>query len=109
MTSLCTTYYQIILAQGLCVELGSGYLFVPSVAIVATYFSSKRALMTGVTAAGGSIGSQWICDAPEWIVSTADHRRGYHFPYHLPPLTAQHRLSVGDADHRLHSPWNNVC
>ncbi|KAL8801463.1 MAG: hypothetical protein Q9182_004429 [Xanthomendoza sp. 2 TL-2023] len=56
MTSLGTTYYQIILAQGVCVGLGAGCLFVPSVAIVATYFTSKRALMTGFTAAGGSIG-----------------------------------------------------
>jgi hypothetical protein len=34
MTSLCTEYYQILLAQGLCVGFGSGCLFVPSVAIV---------------------------------------------------------------------------
>lgn len=56
MTSLCKTYYQLVLAQSLCVGVGSGCLFVPSVAIVATYFTSKRALMTGITAAGGSIG-----------------------------------------------------
>jgi MFS family permease len=57
MTSLGTEYYQIFLAQGLCVGLGTGCLFLPSVAIVATYFSTKRALATGITAAGGSIGS----------------------------------------------------
>ncbi|KAI7969650.1 hypothetical protein EIK77_000897 [Talaromyces pinophilus] len=57
MTSLGTEYYQIFLAQGLCVGLGTGCLFLPSVAIVATYFSTKRALAMGITAAGGSIGS----------------------------------------------------
>lgn len=57
MTSLATTYWQIFLAQGVCVGLGTGCLFLPSVAIVATYFSKKRALATGITAAGGSIGS----------------------------------------------------
>lgn len=57
MTSLGTDYYQIFLAQGLCVGLGTGCLFLPSVAIVATYFSTKRALATGIAAAGGSIGS----------------------------------------------------
>lgn len=56
MTSLGTSYYQIFLAQGVVVGLGAGCLFVPSVAIVSTYFTSKRALMTGFTAAGGSIG-----------------------------------------------------
>ena len=57
MTSLASQYWQIFLAQGLCVGLGAGALFLPSVAIVATYFSTKRALATGITAAGGSIGS----------------------------------------------------
>ena len=56
MTSLCKSYYQILLAQGICVGLGAGCLFIPSVAIMATYFSSKRAFMTGITNAGGSIG-----------------------------------------------------
>ncbi|UKZ77003.1 hypothetical protein TrVFT333_004719 [Trichoderma virens FT-333] len=55
--SLATTYWQIFLAQGLCIGLGAGCLFAPSIAIVATYFSTKRALATGITAAGGSIGS----------------------------------------------------
>lgn len=57
MTSLSTEYYQFFLAQGVCVGIGGGLLFLPSVAIVATYFSTKRGIATGITAAGGSIGS----------------------------------------------------
>ncbi|ATY66732.1 MFS monocarboxylate transporter [Cordyceps militaris] len=57
MTSLATQYWQLFLAQGLVVGLGAGCLFLPSVAIVATYFTTQRALATGVVAAGGSIGS----------------------------------------------------
>jgi len=57
MTSLATEYWQLFLAQGLLTGIGAGCLFLPSVAIVATYFSSKRALATGITASGGSIGS----------------------------------------------------
>ena len=37
MTSLAAHYWQIMLAQGLIVGLGSGYLFVSSVAILPTY------------------------------------------------------------------------
>src|SRR3569833_3407096 len=57
MTSIATQYWQIFLAQGLCVGLGTGCLFLPSVAIAATYFTTKRALAIGIVAAGGSIGS----------------------------------------------------
>jgi len=57
MTSLATAYWQLFLAQGVCVGLGAGFLFLPFVAIVATYFTKKRALATGIIAAGSSIGS----------------------------------------------------
>lgn len=56
MTSLATEYYQVFLAHGLTTGLGCACLFLPSVAIVATYFTSRRALATGITASGGSIG-----------------------------------------------------
>lgn len=57
MTSLAEEYWQVFLAQGLCVGLGTGLLFLPSVAIVSTYFTTKRAFAIGLVAAGGSIGS----------------------------------------------------
>ncbi|KFY17902.1 hypothetical protein V492_00299 [Pseudogymnoascus sp. VKM F-4246] len=57
MTSLSTEYYQLFLAQGVCVGIGGGLLFLPAVAIVSTYFSTRRGIAIGITAAGGSIGS----------------------------------------------------
>ncbi len=56
MTSICKTYWQLMLAQGVCVGLGSGCLFVPSIAVVATYFTTKRALATGIAVGGSSLG-----------------------------------------------------
>lgn len=56
MTSIATQYWQLMLAQGLCVGIGSGFLFIPSVAIVTTYFSTKKAFATGIAAAGSSFG-----------------------------------------------------
>ncbi|KAJ5887890.1 MFS general substrate transporter [Penicillium taxi] len=56
MTSLCTEYWQLILAQGIAVGLGSGCLFIPSVAIVSTYFTTKRSFATGLAASGSSLG-----------------------------------------------------
>jgi MFS family permease len=57
MNSISDRYWQVFLSQGLCVGLGTGCLFLPSVAIVATYFTTKRALAIGFVASGGSIGS----------------------------------------------------
>jgi MFS family permease len=57
MTSLGTKYYQLFLAQGLCVGIGGGCLFLPSVAVVSTYFTTKRSLAIGIVAAGGGVGS----------------------------------------------------
>jgi MFS family permease len=56
MTSICTAYWQIMLAQAVCMGVGFGCLFVPSVAIVSTYFSTKKAFATGIAAAGSSLG-----------------------------------------------------
>lgn len=56
MTSLSTEYYQVFLAHGISVGIGCAFLFLPSIAIVATYFTSRRALAMGITASGGSIG-----------------------------------------------------
>jgi len=56
MLSLCTTYYQVFLAQAITVGLGAGCLFIPSVAILSQYFSTKLATATGLAAAGSSLG-----------------------------------------------------
>jgi MFS family permease len=45
-----------MLAQAVCVGVGCGCLFVPSVAIIATYFSRKKAFATGLAASGSSLG-----------------------------------------------------
>lgn len=56
MTSLSTQYYQIMLSQGICIGIGSGCLFIPSVALLPQYFKKRRALATGIAASGSSIG-----------------------------------------------------
>jgi MFS family permease len=57
MLSLATTYWQVILAQGVCVGIGAGCLFVPSVAILSTYFSTRVATAMGIAASGSSLGN----------------------------------------------------
>lgn len=55
-TSACTKYWQLFLAQGVCMGIGNGCLFCPTVATVSTYFSKKRGLAIGMTACGSATG-----------------------------------------------------
>ncbi|KAK3203221.1 hypothetical protein GRF29_112g563471 [Pseudopithomyces chartarum] len=56
MLSLCTQYYQVLLAQAICIGVGCGCLFIPSVAILSTYFTTKVATAMGLAASGSSLG-----------------------------------------------------
>lgn len=61
MTSLCTVYWQVMLAQAVCIGLGCGCIFVPSVAILPQYFTTRKAFVTGIAAGGSSLGELGSC------------------------------------------------
>ncbi|OIW26927.1 MFS general substrate transporter [Coniochaeta ligniaria NRRL 30616] len=56
LTSLCTKYWQIFLAQGVCVGLGNGCTFCPALTVLSAYFHRNRAFAVGVGAAGAATG-----------------------------------------------------
>ena len=56
MLSLCSAYWQVVLTQGICVGLGSGLVFVPSVAVVTAAFTKKRAVAVGIVSSASSLG-----------------------------------------------------
>lgn len=56
MTSLCSKYWQLLLAQGICVGFGAGCLFLPSIAIIPSYFTTKKSFAMGIAASGSSFG-----------------------------------------------------
>ena len=56
MTSLATSYWQILLAQGICQGIGDGLLLCPVVAVVSTYFTTKRTMAISISASGGATG-----------------------------------------------------
>ncbi|KAF3023513.1 hypothetical protein E8E14_007443 [Neopestalotiopsis sp. 37M] len=58
MTSISTEYYQVFLAQGICIGLGTSCLSIPSIALVPMYFvPPKRALAMSMATIGSGIGS----------------------------------------------------
>jgi hypothetical protein len=56
MTSISSQYWQVFLAQGICKGIGDGLVFCPTVALAATYFSTRRSLAMACTACGGATG-----------------------------------------------------
>lgn len=56
MLSLVHTYWEALLAQAFVIGLGAGCLFVPSVAILAQYFSTRISTAIGLSVSGSSLG-----------------------------------------------------
>ncbi|QKX59663.1 uncharacterized protein TRUGW13939_06803 [Talaromyces rugulosus] len=56
MLSLCDNYWQIFLAQGICVGIGGGMLCMIGNLIASQYFTTKLSTATGIAAAGSSLG-----------------------------------------------------
>lgn len=54
MPSLCSAYWQVVLTQGVCVDLGSGLVFVPSVAVGTAVFSEERAIAVGIASSAST-------------------------------------------------------
>ena len=56
LTSFCQQYWQLLLAQGFCVGVGSGALAFTSTAIIPFYFTKWRMLAAGAVSTGSSVG-----------------------------------------------------
>ncbi|KAK8123713.1 hypothetical protein PG999_003631 [Apiospora kogelbergensis] len=56
LTSVSTTYEQIILCQGVLSAIGCSMIFYPAFNCVSTWFLAKRGIAMGVTVMGSSIG-----------------------------------------------------
>ncbi|OAL45280.1 MFS general substrate transporter [Pyrenochaeta sp. DS3sAY3a] len=56
MVSLCTEYYQFMLAQGILMGSAVAFLQFPAFAVVSQYFDNKRAAALGIMVSGSSIG-----------------------------------------------------
>lgn len=56
-TSVCREYWQFLLAQGICIGVANGFLFVPTMSVVSTYFDpSRRSLAIGLILCGSATG-----------------------------------------------------
>lgn len=56
MLSLCKTYWQIILAQGVAFGLATSGLSLPAMTLATQWFSTRRGLAVGMVSCGSSLG-----------------------------------------------------
>lgn len=62
MVSISTQYYQLFLAQGICVGIGAGMLYIPCIAAAAASLQEyRRAKFMGLIASGTGIGWLSLC------------------------------------------------
>lgn len=99
MTSICSQYWQFLLAQGVCTGLGMSGLITPCVAVVPPYFSSKRALAMGIAATGSSLGQVSMAHLR---TSTDCACRCHHLHHRFRATSDPRRLRLGNPDDRLH-------
>ncbi|KAJ5129486.1 uncharacterized protein N7515_005525 [Penicillium bovifimosum] len=57
MTSLATSYYQVLLAQGFCVGMGGGISYIPALVVISTHFTTKRPIAIGCASIGSCVGA----------------------------------------------------
>jgi MFS family permease len=55
-TSLSTQYWQVMLSQAVLIGVGTGFLYIPSIALLPRYFAKRRAIATGLVTTGSSLG-----------------------------------------------------
>ncbi|KAK5053778.1 hypothetical protein LTR84_001739 [Exophiala bonariae] len=57
LVSLATKYWQVMLCQGICVGLGCGMIFIPTLALVTRSFQRRRALAVATVFSGTPVGA----------------------------------------------------
>ena len=122
MTSVCKTYWQTVLAQAICIGIGNGLLFLPSVAILPQYFTTHKALANGIAASGSSfggiiypivfrqlypkIGFQWATRVLGFIsLATA----GFSFLIMRPRIIPKHKRHLTDLGAFKEPPYALFC
>lgn len=99
MTSFCSKYWQVMLAQGMCVGLGAACVYIPCMAIIAQYFDRKKALATGLATSGGSFGIFNPFIYPAAVANTEYYFRRRNISSTISKLGAENWIPVDSTNH----------
>lgn len=101
MTSISTHYWHFVLAQGIMTGCGFGSLFVPSIAIVSQYFSTRKTFATGIASTGSSLGQSQDFDTYTIMVDILNLRRNY-LSHHFRSIGVSRRIRLGNSCGSFH-------
>lgn len=68
LTSFCTRYWQVLMAQGIYIGLGLGMAYMPSIAVIGCYFKRRRSLALAISTTGGGFGSLIFPSALQYLI-----------------------------------------
>ncbi|KIW05687.1 uncharacterized protein PV09_03549 [Verruconis gallopava] len=60
IASLAKEYWQVFLSHGVCVGLGAGLMFAPTLAVLTSYFLTRRSTALALTTCGGASGGAFF-------------------------------------------------
>lgn len=83
-TSLCTEYWQLLMAQGIYIGLGLGMAYMPSIAVIGCYFKRRRSLALALSTTGGGFGSLIFPSVLQYLIPTV----GFHSAVRYSALVA---------------------
>jgi MFS family permease len=67
--SFASEIWHLYLSQGLLVGLGQGFVYIPSIAILSQWFTTKRSLANGISGAGSGVGGIIFSFAASALIS----------------------------------------
>ncbi|OAQ63428.1 major facilitator superfamily transporter [Pochonia chlamydosporia 170] len=68
LTSFCSKYWQIFLAQGVCTGLGLGIIFAPAISVASSYFKRNRSIALSIAAMGTSVGGLAFPSTVQYLI-----------------------------------------
>lgn len=69
LTSICSSYWQLMLTQGILMGLGNGLLYLPGLALVGRSFKKHRSIAMGITTCGAPVGGIYYTLIFEQLIS----------------------------------------
>ena len=66
--SYARSVWQLCLSQGVCVGLGVGFIFIPSVPVTSQWFDKRRSLANSLTSAGSGLGGVVVSFATQGML-----------------------------------------